>query len=277
VVFFWATKQQQQKEKGDKKKMQLPEVPPPLQWDHSLPMRAHFERLVGFVANNFDQHVIDILSQSPSLAAFADTSGETALFKALKETNTSETIIFALIRAGDDFWHSQIIIHVACTGSDPYHETLYGRVVPLWQGGSKCYSTRVILTLLSHPTTDIKIKKTNEWRKRPLHKWKHAYHQRVMKAASPRAEALKILEEINFDYFTDVPCEVSGHLRLVSRMFSPTRPVRFEDPSAREFVPNRFVATPDTADHPPTKKSRTITLDDTEHEGNAEHDGEEEN
>ena len=80
--------------------MQLPEVPPPLEFDHSLPMRAHFERSVGFIANNFCQHVIDILSQKPSLAAFADTSGETALYKALKETNTSETIIYALFRAG---------------------------------------------------------------------------------------------------------------------------------------------------------------------------------
>jgi len=124
-----------------------------------------------------------------------------------------------------------------------------------------------MLTLLSHPTTDIKIKNGNEWRKLPLHKWRHAYHQRVVKAASPRAEAVKILEEINFDYFVDVPCEVSDHLRLVSRMFSPTRPVTFEDPSALEFVPNRYVARRDTSDDPPTKKSRTITLDGAEHDG----------
>jgi hypothetical protein len=113
----------------------------------------------------------------------------------------------------------------------------------LWQAGSKGYSTKIILTLLAFPTTDSKIKITNEWRKGPLHKWKHAFKRIILKASSPRAKALELLDELPFDYFKDVPLVPSPHLRLVSRIFCPSNPVRFVAPNANDFVPNRIVVT----------------------------------
>jgi hypothetical protein len=116
-------------------------------------------------------------------------------------------------------------------------------VVPLWQAGSKGYSAKIILSLLAYPTTDSKITIKNDWLYGPLHKWKHAFKKIILEAASPRAKALELLNELPFDYFKDVPLVPSPHLRLVTRIFCPSNPVRFVAPNAHDFVPNRIVVT----------------------------------
>lgn len=74
--------------------------PPPLEIDFTLSERDHFKNLLHFIANNFDQHVVDLLSVKPNLVNVVDSGYESALFHALKEKYTSERIIYALIRAG---------------------------------------------------------------------------------------------------------------------------------------------------------------------------------
>ena len=86
-------------------------------------------------------------------------------------------------------------------GSDPFQESTMGRIVPMWHACSKGYDDTMILTLLTHHKTDTNIFVKNEWNNRPLHKWKNTvFKNRVMKAASPRTEAIKILSELNFCY-----------------------------------------------------------------------------
>ena len=77
-----------------------PPPPPPLQIDFTLSERDHFKNLLHFIANNFDQHVVDLLSVKPNLVNLVDSGYESALYHALKEKYTSERIIYALIRAG---------------------------------------------------------------------------------------------------------------------------------------------------------------------------------
>jgi len=78
----------------------LPASPPPLDIDFTLSERDHFKNLLHLIANNFDQHVVDLLSAKPKLASLVDSGRESALYHALKEKYTSERIIYALIRAG---------------------------------------------------------------------------------------------------------------------------------------------------------------------------------
>jgi hypothetical protein len=68
--------------------------------DFKLSDEASFDKFLGCISNNLEQEVIDFLAAMPRLAKMHDTGRETALYKALKETNTSEIIIYALIRAG---------------------------------------------------------------------------------------------------------------------------------------------------------------------------------
>jgi len=151
-------------------------------------------------------------------------------------------------------------------GADPYQETLYGRVVPLWQAGSKGYSTNIILTLLTHPSTNEKIKKKNEWRNAPLKKWSHQYHTDIIKSSSPRDKAIAILAELNFDYFRDVAMVPSTYLRLVCKMFSPHYPARFDQVDASDLVPNRMVTRKmplsSSSSSQSAKKSRKVTVDE---------------
>ena len=74
--------------------------PPPLEIEFTLSERDHFNNLLHFIADNFDQHVVDLLSVKPNLVNLVDSGHESALYHALKEKYTSERIIYALIRAG---------------------------------------------------------------------------------------------------------------------------------------------------------------------------------
>jgi len=110
--------------------------------------------------------------------------------------------------------------------------------------------------LLAYPTTDTQIKIKNEWRRRPLHNWKHVYKASILKATSPRAKALELLHDLPFDYFTDVPLLPSPHLRLVARLFCPSNPVRFVAPNAYEFVPNRIISKKRVGEHSESSQAK---------------------
>ena len=118
------------------------------------------------------------------------------IFTVLSKITTDERIIYALIGSG----------------ADPYQETLYGRVVPLWQACSKTRSVVMIFTLLTHPDTDKKLRIKNNFGRPPLAKWNHSYKTRIVAAASPREEAEAILRELKFDFKRDVDLSPSRHM-----------------------------------------------------------------
>jgi hypothetical protein len=68
--------------------------------DFKLSDQVQFDKFIGCISDNREQEVIDFLAAIPRLAKMFGTDKETALYKALKEKNTSEIIIYALIRAG---------------------------------------------------------------------------------------------------------------------------------------------------------------------------------
>jgi len=69
--------------------------------DFKLSDQVNFDKFIGCISNNLEQEVIDFLAAIPRLAKMHDTGKETALYKALMVKNTSEVIIYALIRAGE--------------------------------------------------------------------------------------------------------------------------------------------------------------------------------
>jgi hypothetical protein len=133
-----------------------------------------------------------------------------------------------------------------------------GRIVPMWHACSKGYDDTMILTLLTHHKTDTNILVKNEWNNRSLRKWKNTgLKNRVMKAVSPRTEAIKILSELNFCYRRKFQKELKSlpiprSIKVISEesdeadfIIRPTKRKASEISETKDFAASDEVATVD--------------------------------